>query len=312
MSVEMLAEIYAGLAEALARPPAGWLSAPGRGWPLYAPVVQLAAQSQDERWKQAVLQMAAVGAGSAESRQRELRESITPGALYECQHVNGRFPGPATFAVKNLYARTGLVVEGAEMPDHATAELAFLAYLCEQEARGDADGDDWRAAQRLFIRNHAGKWLPEVGRALLRSASPAWAALGQVLVASLDVKRLRKSLQTSEVFPYIAEAARCNLCGFCVQVCLTQALRMREDEQHTELWLLPKKCVGCHKCEQACDPGALTLTGEVQAEPRALRRSERAHCPHCGALTVSQAELEAVAARLGEHPAWLDTCLPCR
>jgi hypothetical protein len=56
----------------------------------------------------------------------------------------------------------------------------------------------------------------------------------------------------------------------------------------------------------------LTLTSTLVAEPLVLRVSERAHCPLCGDPTVSKAELEAVAARLGEHPVWLDACLVCR
>ncbi|MGC8779837.1 MAG: hypothetical protein ACP5UQ_03140, partial [Anaerolineae bacterium] len=43
-----------------------------------------------------------------------------------------------------------------------------------------------------------------------------------------------------------------------------------------------------------------------------LRRSPRATCPACGKPTVSQAELAFVAARLGDHPSWLDYCPACR
>jgi len=301
----LLAQVYAGLAEALAAPMPGWLSAEGRGWPLYGSVLKLASRNENPLWQEAILKIAEVRQGGIHIRQEEYREIFHPcgGApigLYECQHVDGRFPGPATFAVKNIYALAGLAVEGAEMPDHAAVELAFLAHLCEQEARGGMDHADWCAARRLFIQNHAGKWLPRVGRALLRSGFPAWAALGQVLVAC------------QVLTPVIADVARCNLCGFCVQVCPTQALRIHEDDEKTELWLLPGTCVACHKCEQVCETGALMLSAVQAVDPVVLRRSDRAHCPYCGAPTVSRAELEAVAARLGKHPAWLDACLACR
>ncbi len=318
--VEALAEIYQGLAEALASPPAAWLAVPGREWPLWQAAVSLAAHSVGEAWQQAVLKMAEVPADALAARREAYRQicrlpARPPLALYECQYADGRFPGPATFTVKRLYAQAGLEVEGAEMPDHVSVELAFLAYLCQQEARGGAEAADWRTARRLFIKQHAGKWLPQVGRTLAHSSFPAWEAVGMLLAASLEPVRLRKSAQASEtakVYPQIAVVEDCNLCGFCVQVCPTQALRIREDESQTELWLLPEKCVSCHKCERVCETDALTLAGEAYHAPRVLRSSPRAHCPRCGAPTVSQAELSAVAAMLGEHPDWLDTCLNCR
>ncbi len=325
---QWMSEIYQALAEGLAWPPAAWLSAPGYDWPVYGALAALAEHSGDDRWNQIVLKIAESCLTDIKARQEEYREIFhpsggTPVSLYECQHRDGRFPGPSTFAVKNLYARAGLRVEGAEMPDHASLELAFLAYLCQQEARGGMDSAEWRAARRMFVKNHAGKWLPEVGRALLRSGSPAWQALGQVLIASLS-KRPGKPLNISPVsqnstktcpvlIPTIEDATLCNLCGFCIQVCPTKALRMHEDEQHTELWLLPKNCIGCSKCAEVCGQAALELEPSfANQETVLLRCSDRAQCPRCGAPTVSQAELDAVADRLGEYPTWLDTCLECR
>ena len=318
MVVELLEEIYTGLAEALVWPLADWLAASGREWPIHGAVVSLASQSRDEGWQKAVTKMVEVRPTGIKTRHEEYRKIFQPRdaaaiSLYECQYVNGRFLGPATFAVKNLYARAGLSVDGAEMPDHASMELAFLAYLCQQEAKGDADSSEWRRARRMFILNHAGKWLPEVGRTLKNSGALAWETLGQVLIASLEVPKIPQMPPgTSDLVPVIFDISRCSLCGFCVQVCPTQALRIREDELQTELWVLPKKCVGCHKCEQVCDSFVMTLIGKHQTEPVVLRSSKRARCPNCGAPTVSQVELGAVATRLGEYPAWLDTCLSCR
>jgi NAD-dependent dihydropyrimidine dehydrogenase PreA subunit len=280
--------------------------------------VSLASQNRDGGWQQAVINLAEIRPAEISIHYEKYREIFYPrvGAavgLYECQHVNGRFPGPATFAVKNLYERVGMIVEGAEMPDHASVELAFLAYLCQQEAKGDADSTEWRRSRRLFIRNHARKWLPEVGRALRNSGALAWETLGQVLIASLDLsKKPQSTRETSGLVPVISDISHCNLCGFCVQACPTQALMIREDQHQTELWMLSEKCVGCQKCEQVCSNRVLTLGATQQKEPVILMSSERAHCPHCGTSTVSRVELEAVAAMLGEHPQWLDLCLSCR
>ena len=318
MPVKFLAEVYRGLAEALAWPPANWLATSGRDWPLYETVVSLASHNRDAGWQQAVIKMTEITPAGISIRYQKYRDIFHPclGAaigLYECQHVNGRFPGPATFAVKNLYEQVGMAVEGAEMPDHASVELAFLSYLCQQETKGGAECTEWRRSRWLFIRNHAGKWLPGVGRALLNSGDVAWETLGQVLIASVDLSKKPQEIRgISNLVPMISDISHCNLCGFCVQVCPTHALIIREDEQQTELCMMPEKCVGCHKCEQVCNTRALSLAATHQMEPVVLMCSERAHCPQCGTPTVSQAELKAVAAKLGEYPPWLDTCLSCR
>ena len=132
------------------------------------------------------------------------------------------------------------------------------------------------------------------------------------------------------MLPVVARAEGCSLCGFCVQVCPTYALRIHEDVQETRLVLDPVACTGCGKCVRTCDPRALRKrpldppilgggSGEGESSPQnwggrgaVLRRSPRAVCPACGEPTVSQAELAYVAAQLGDHPAWLDYCLACR
>lgn len=311
--------LFQALAEALASPSYGipeWICAPGREWPLFEPVVQIAARQPDARWGRAVEALAGVDSASPEARRGEY-EILFVGRgrpkiwLYECYHINGRIPGPASFTVKSLYEQAGLEAESAELPDHAALELAFLAYLCEQETQSrDAE---WGAARRLFIKSHAGKWLPAVGRALMACEYPAWRAVGHVLAASLS-SRPPMSLKTSEVSrPQISREVDCDLCGFCVQTCPTRALGIREDDQATSLWLNSGRCVGCDRCVRICPAGVLALE---ETEPSQnlvlLRQSPRAACPRCGAFTVSKIEIEAIAARLGEHPAWLDNCLDCR
>lgn len=120
------------------------------------------------------------------------------------------------------------------------------------------------------------------------------------------------------MWPAVARAEGCTLCGFCVQVCPARALRVDEDAHETRLTLDPASCTGCGRCVRACDPRALMLAAAdatayaICYTPRILRRSPRASCPACGAPTVSQAELAYVATQLGDRPAWLDYCLACR
>lgn len=321
MNTEQLSTIYTGLAQALASPSYGipdWLCASGRGWPIFEPAVQIAAQKSDPTWRMAVEALAVVKASSKASRSTEYEALFVGGGrppiwLYESRYVNGRVPGPATFTVQALYKQAGLESQSAELPDHAALELSFLAYLCQQEIKS-AD-PEWRAVRRLFIKKHAGLWLPNVGRALMGSEYPAWQALGYLLEASLSPsKKHQISPKTAAILlPAIAQPDDCTLCGFCVQSCPTRALGISENDSTTSLWLNAERCITCDHCVRVCLPGALALEGEApSSNPVLLRQSERAICPVCSAHTVSQAELDAIVNQLGEHPRWLDYCLDCR
>lgn len=322
MCAEHLSPIYAGLAQALAPPsydpPPAWFCAPGRDWPIFEPAVQIAARQANPHWRQAIEALAAVKTSSRAARRAEYKalfigQGRPPIWLYEARHVNGRIPGPATFTVQNIYKQAGLESEGAELPDHAALELSFLAFLSRQEI--ESADTERLAVRRLFIKNHAGLWLPDVGRALMHSAYPAWQALGQLLVASLSPNtRPPRSSEASEVaHPVILEPSDCTLCGFCVQSCPTRALSIHEDDSATALWLAAKRCISCEQCARVCLSKALAMEGASNTStPVLLRQSERAICPACKTHTVSQAELEAIVTQLGEHPRWLDYCLDCR
>lgn len=324
MSVEVLASIYDQLAHALAYPQRGempdWLDAAGSKWPLFALSQEMFELTGSITWGEAVSKMAEVTAASPESRLEEyqtlfLGKGRSPIWLYESQHLEGHLPGKATFSVKKLYQSAGLKIMEAELPDHASLELAFLAFLAEQESLSDTArlAEQWCKARKLFIRHHAGRWLPTVGQSMNCSPFPAWVALGHLLVASLEVSSPHGGeRQAVASWPQIQPPAECNLCGFCVQVCPTRALGIREDESFTGLWLYPGKCVGCEKCVHVCPEQAIVLMyGDKKTEPMCLRESPRALCPGCGAPTVSRAELQAVIDRIG-HREWLDYCLNCR
>ncbi len=316
-----LAALYAGLAEALAADTAvpAWLGRPGREWPVWEAASRLAACHDWPAMSTAVMTLAEVSRASPAKRQsayEQLRggNGRAPLMLYESQYVNGRFLGPETFALQALYREVGLEIVGAELPDHAAIELEFLSFLAEQEAEDVGQAQQWYAARRRFLKQHAGRWLPQVGRRLAAVDDPAWSAIGQLLTAVLTKPPKRRMTQPKQTgLPRIANAEACNLCSFCVQVCPTRALRMQEDDQATRLHLQPNLCIHCCKCEQACPENALDLLdGSIEEASIVLRESPRAVCPRCSKLTVSQAELAAVAVRLGHHPTWLDYCMDCR
>ena len=312
----MLAEIYAALAEVLAQAGRGavpdWLGYPGREWPLFMPVQALAAQTGAAVWQQAAMGLAAVTRGSRKESCQALfvGSGRPPILLYESWHVDGRFPTPTTFAVQAVYREAGLDLAG-ELPDHAAVELEFLSYLAEQEEEDGAEARSWRTARHRFLKEHAGRWLPDVGRSLMSASDASWVAVGLVLMAVFTPNQKRRFHLSS--LPTIPDGDKCSLCGFCVQVCPTKALGIVEDERMTRLQLLAARCIHCAKCEQVCNDGAMVMIeGEAGMTAVSLFESPRARCPSCEQATVSEAEIDAVVSRLGSHPAWLDQCLQCR
>lgn len=313
------ANLYLALAQALAEPP-GWLAAPGRDWPLFEAAVY-AAQAGSSAAAQAVDRLARIPAESLPARRRRYEQFFAgPGRpriwLYESWYVDGRLLGPAALAVEQVYRAAGLDVAETELPDHASVELAFLGWLARQAAAEPAQAVQWQTLARRFISRHAGRWLPSLGRILANTGDPVYAPVGKLLAGWLAeaVVSPQQRAQAARRIPAVSRPELCSLCGFCVQVCPTHALHIRETDTETGLVLNPAACIACGKCERTCYAAALRLAAQPDAPtgPAVLRVSPRSVCPGCGQPTVSRAELEAVAAGMGRYPAWLDYCLNCR
>ena len=309
------ADLYQALAEALSDPPP-WMAGPGCDWPLFESAARLAPQSEAAR--RAIQVMAEVRAESVTARRKRYTALFAgPGRpcfwLYESAFLNGRILGRETFAVEQLYRAARMEIASAELPDHASLELAFLAHLA---AVGE---DSILSYERQFIEQHAGRWLPELGRALAHSGDEVYAPIGQLLADRLaEAARLRRAHApaTSLRLPIIPQAEACTLCGFCVQVCPTRSLAAQETKSETVLLLSAAACIGCGKCERICETHALKMKplpegSETSKEWSLLRQSPCAVCRACGQPTISRAELDFVAAQIG-RPAWLEYCLNCR
>ena len=331
--------IYRALSELLAGSPS-WAVDSAREWSLYADASLVAHESPAAR--RAILSLSEIPAESMDQRQARydaLFNNAPHHWLYESAARTGRILGPETFAVAKLYHAAGLVSSfGAEPPDHASLELAFLAHLSEQAESNPDQADEWRALERQFIKEH-GDWLIQLGRNLSKSGDQVYAPIGQLLAdwltesnqitqlhASRDrsrrnATRIKYQALRNTLLPSLPNPNDCTLCGFCVQVCPVQALAVRENESDTMLMLNAQACTGCRKCEKICDTKAITMINNTQLHPERsrrdatstmiLRQSPRAICPSCHKPTVSRAELEYVGAQLG-NPAWLDYCLECR
>jgi TorA maturation chaperone TorD/NAD-dependent dihydropyrimidine dehydrogenase PreA subunit len=314
------AAVYRGLAQFLAGDePPPWLADPGSGWPFYQDVLRLADHSAASRT--AAQAMEDVPASSwvdlTEDYQTLLVQTEPPYFLfYESTWLSGRILGPQVFSVASFYRSAGLEVSGSELPDHASLELEFLAILAET-------GQPGRESERQFLRAHAGRWLPRLGKKILNSGHPVFTPLGILLTNWLEetlgkrtdpVKRQRASVS----LPALTDPDSCSLCGFCVQVCPAHALTIRECISETALWLQPALCLQCCRCEQVCHKNLLRLVEAVpfsstqESKPELLlRQSLRAVCRVCGTPTVSLAEMDYLKTQLSA-PGWLDLCCDCR
>ena len=186
MSQSDRADLYALLAELLAEPPE-WMSLPGREWPLFDLLTQLAAESDAARRHLDLL----AGIPSEEPDQRRKRYAALFASgkprfwLYESAARSGKILGPQTFEMARLYQAAGLEAAGAELPDHISLELAFLAYLVER--------DNISLYEKQFLEKR-GAWMIDLGRALAQSGDPVYAPLGQLLADWLT-ERMNQSSQ---------------------------------------------------------------------------------------------------------------------
>ncbi|HNG79936.1 MAG TPA: 4Fe-4S binding protein, partial [Burkholderiaceae bacterium] len=118
---------------------------------------------------------------------------------------------------------------------------------------------------------------------------------------------------------------RCTLCLSCVGACPSQALA--DNPERPQLRFTEKNCVQCGLCVTTCPENALQLVprlllaegGRARKTARVLHEAEPAQCLRCGKPFGTLQALQAVMARIGQHPAFqgaaaerLKMCGDCR
>ncbi len=309
------ADLYHFLAEALSDPP-DWLALPGSQWPLTAAAENLASAAPLARkgLDPGLALVKTIQAAALETRRQQYTACFNTTAgrsvwLNEAGAINGRMLGDETWQVARWYQAAGLEIPGAELPDHASIELEFLAFLAASELA------ESRQLEQAFLQQHAGRWLPQLGRILEQSGDLVYGPIGQLLQACLALaggKSAAPPQVSAQHIPLVSQG--CTFCMACLAACPREALRVQETQQVTRLVLSPEDCNGCGQCAGVCAPGALQIRareGQLEAGWQVLFESRREVCPQCGAPFASQAELNYVAEILG-HPAWLAFCPDCR
>jgi ferredoxin len=310
-SAQTRAVIYDSLAQTMADP-AMMAGFPGQS-PLAEAVVQGAKILGSAACRRAMFSLEELPpvAGADLRRRFELvvsRPGQRPISLHESLAVTGHLVGPPTQETERFYRKFGVETMN-DLPDSASVELSFLAFLAEREAQALESGHEGEVRQtrrelRAFLTDHVMRWLPQVGRALAVSGDPYFTVIGTLLEEFLKEEQLRlltpRNGATNADIPFVVCADLCSLCGFCVQTCPTGALLVTETDRDTNLVLDPTRCIGCAKCLPVCPDNALGMMPRMGVASRAviMRQSPRARCPRCNEFTVSQAELDAVFTRL--------------
>ncbi|GAB4501678.1 MAG: hypothetical protein Fur0035_12210 [Anaerolineales bacterium] len=313
MAESLRADLYALLAEALSEPPE-WLTLPGREWPLFEALTQLSAESAAaRRARDLIAGIPAEGLNQRRERYAALFQSGRPRFwLYESAARTGKILGETTFSMAQLLQAAGLQTTGAELPDHISLELAFLAYLSGQVKN--------LSYERQFLEQH-GAWMIDLGRALQQMGDTVYAPIGALLADWLTETQMatqvapinRQPPTANRLLPTIPNLDECTLCGFCAQVCPTHALQVLQNKEGDFLSLTTAECIHCGKCERICDFHALKMLAPSPAakEKIILRQSPHALCQKCGKPIASQAEMDYITRQVGDAP-WQHLCLDCR
>lgn len=316
MSHSDRADLYALLAETLAEPP-DWMSPSGREWPLFETVTGLASESEAARRHLDLL----AGIPSEGTDQRRERYAVLFASgrprfwLYESAAKTGKILSPQTFEMARLYRAAGLEAAGAELPDHISLELAFLAYLVSRDGI-----PTYQEILQPFLEKH-GAWMIDLGRGLKQSGDPVYAPIGQLLADWLTEQMtlpaqpvtVTHDAVRNMLLPVILRADDCTLCGFCAQVCPTRALKIMQNAEGDFLSLNIAECVHCTKCARICEFHALEmrLPAPSAGETLILRQSPHVRCQKCEKPIASQAEMNYIVSQIGEAP-WQHLCLNCR
>jgi TorA maturation chaperone TorD/Pyruvate/2-oxoacid:ferredoxin oxidoreductase delta subunit len=219
---------------------------------------------------------------------------------YESVYRERRTMGDCTMDVQIRMTEEGLAPHGSMLPDHVSAELAFMAHLAAQEAAAwDAeDGETalaYLARQDSFLQDHLMAWLPQfchrvlVGRPHRHYADLVQDAETFVTDDAAHVRAWRgdgsstASAETEQARWAVTVGQECTLCGVCVQVCLPGALQLIQRDGTSVLHFQAAVCDGCAACERWCPEGVVSR--ERASKPPAsgeLIRSSLLSCPQCG------------------------------
>lgn len=129
---------------------------------------------------------------------------------YESIYIDGEIMGGSTIDVLTLYESVGLALspDFREPPDHVSAELEFMYYLCTRELDAWRRRDQQEAARLAFLRHsflvdHLGRWLPPFAESISHHATtPFYLSLARITREFID----RENIAAQQESPKSAQA----------------------------------------------------------------------------------------------------------
>lgn len=138
------------------------------------------------RWR-SLVRTVRPAAGQAGALQADFTRLFVAGRVICAPHESSQFaldPAEAAALVAALereYAEEGVTLHPAagELPDHASVEMEFVAFLCDRERvawrnRQEEEGRRILLRQRQFLRRHLGRWVARFAREVQRADPRGW------------------------------------------------------------------------------------------------------------------------------------------
>lgn len=107
---------------------------------------------------------------------------------YESMHVDGEAMGKSSLDAARRYGEAGVSVaeDFKDLPDHISAELEFMHYLCGRELdalqRGaDDDAACFRHTGQAFLKDHLSRWVPQLtGLVMQHATTPYYLTIAEI------------------------------------------------------------------------------------------------------------------------------------
>ena len=97
---------------------------------------------------------------------------------YESIYIEGEVIGNSTLDVVRRYGEAGVAVADGfkDLPDHISAELEFMHYLCGRaldalERGANDEATRFRCMGQTFLKDHLNKWVPQFTDLIMQYAT---------------------------------------------------------------------------------------------------------------------------------------------
>ena len=97
---------------------------------------------------------------------------------YESMYIGGEVIGNSTLDVVRRYEEAGVAVADGfkDLPDHISAELEFMHYLCGRaldalERGANDEATRFRCMGQTFLKDHLNKWVPQFTDLIMQYAT---------------------------------------------------------------------------------------------------------------------------------------------